>query len=80
MPQIQVSVPLTYLNGNSGTAVATGNNAAWMCLCGVILLGRSGLARGVTDGFRIDCVCGKRYFVLPSGGNQTSVLQVEEVL
>ena len=79
MPQTQSSVPLLLLGGQQLRAVATGNNAAWNCICGELLLGRSGLSRGVTDGFRIDCACGKRYFVVPSAGDQSSVARVEEV-
>ena len=66
-------------DGRQLRAVATGNNAVWHCECDELLLGRTGLARGVTDGFRVDCPCGKSYFVVPAAGDQSSALRVEEV-
>jgi len=82
MPQEQRTVPLTFLDGTTGEAVATGNNAAWNCPCcrALPLLGMSGLASGVTDGFRVDCPdCGRHYYVVPDGGNRKRTLQVDQV-
>ena len=82
MPQKQDVVPLVFLDGAEGSAVATGNNAAWNCRCvrELPLLGRSGLERGITEGFRVDCPdCGRRYFVVPDGGDMKKALRVEEV-
>ena len=82
MPQAQHIVPLYFLGEVQGHAVATGNNAAWICQCdrALPLVGRSGLASGVTDGYRIDCPnCDRRYFVVPDGGDLKRVLRVEEV-
>ena len=79
MPQALSPLSVVLLDGQRFHAVATGNNAAWHCVCDELLLGRTGLARGVTDGFRVDCLCGKSYFVVPAAGDQSSALRVEEV-
>jgi hypothetical protein len=83
MPLEQRVVPLVLQDGSQRKAVATGNNAAWNCPCGrdLPLLGRSGLASGVTNGYRVDCPsCDGRYFVVPDGGDQKRTLRVEQVL
>ncbi|MFC2029839.1 hypothetical protein ACFLWA_03815 [Chloroflexota bacterium] len=82
MPQLQNLVPLLFLDGEDANAVATGNNAAWICQCGstLPLVGRSGMASGVTDGYRVECLeCHRRYFVVPDGGDRKRVLRVEQV-
>ena len=80
MPQqIRSEIPLDILNPRSRIAIATGNNAAWLCECGSLLIGRSGLVAGVTDRWRIDCGCGRSYFVVPNGQNFRAVKRVIEV-
>lgn len=73
MPQRFRQVPLV-----TNTS-ATGNNAAWLCQCGNLLHGRSGLLDGVTDRWRIDCGCGRSYFVEPEGRNFGTVRRVIQV-
>jgi hypothetical protein len=84
MPQDKKVVPIVFLDGTTGEAVAYGNNAAWLCRCGreLPLIGRSGRVHGVTDGRRVDCPapgCGRRYFVVPEDGDFKKVVKVEEV-
>jgi len=79
MPQTLVNVPVVFLDGTTATAIATGNNAAWHCRCEALLIGRSGMLAGVTEGYRVDCACNRSYFVAPQTKNQDSVSQVNEV-
>lgn len=84
MPQAQNIVPLILNGPPNGTAIATGNNASWLCPCGhaAPLIGRSGLAAGVTPALRVDCPgpgCPRQFFVVPDGGDYMRVLHVEEV-
>lgn len=80
MPQTQKTVELQFKNGSKSRAIATGNNAAWICCRADPLLGRSGAIKGVSEAFRIDCpYCGRKYFVEPNGKNQGAVLRVIEV-
>ncbi len=81
MPQKQKIVAVQFKDGKKSKAIATGNNAAWICACGRVdpLLGRSGAIKGVSDGFRIDCPdCARKYFVVPDGKDQGAVLKVIE--
>ena len=82
MPLEQRNIPLHFLDGSTGEASATGNNAAWDCPCGYTpaLIGRSGMVRGVTDGYRVDCPsCPRSYFVVPAQHDQDRALRVDEV-
>jgi hypothetical protein len=82
MPQEQRIVTLQFLNNDKGSAVATGNNAAWLCVCPrtVPLVGRSGKINGPSDGMRIECPdCRRSYFVFPDGRDYNRVLRVEEI-
>lgn len=82
MPQEQRTVRVHFSDGNQQTASATGNNAAWLCPCGreLPLIGRSGLAEGVTDGYRVDCPdCSRCYFVVPENHDLDRAARVEEV-
>jgi hypothetical protein len=70
------------LNAQGREAVATGNNAAWLCICGraLPLLGHSGSIKGVSEGTRIDCPdCHRGYFVVPEGKDLGAVKEVREV-
>jgi hypothetical protein len=85
MPQQQIPVPLhvgvpAVITGLE--AVATGNNAAWLCPCGYPrpLIGRTGLVSGPTPATEVQCdACRRRYYVLPDGYDQARVLRVEQV-
>ncbi|MBY6106823.1 hypothetical protein KUW19_10090 [Ferrimonas balearica] len=82
MTQKQKEVPLEYLNGKIGVAIATGNNAAWLCSCGYSypLVGRSGLFNRITDKSKIQCKgCGKHFYVAPDGGDYKRVRKVVEL-
>ena len=82
-PRKQKPIPLRFLDGGVGEAVATGNNAAWMCRCArsLPLVGPSGDPKGVSKGTRLDCPdCGRKYFVVPEGPlAMTRAVCVEEV-
>jgi hypothetical protein len=81
MPQPQNIVDVELKGGKRSKAIATGNNAAWICPCGrqEPLLGRSGALSGVSGGFRVDCPsCNRKYFVVPNGKDQGAVLKVVE--
>jgi hypothetical protein len=81
MPQKQEIVPLVFLDGPPREAVATGNNAAWLCKCGRTspLLGRSGMFSGPTIGYNVNCPCGRSYYIQPKDKNLGKDLHVIEV-
>jgi hypothetical protein len=82
MPQSQNIVPLLLRQDLQLLAIATGNNAAWLCPCGYQypLIGRSGAVAGPTPATEVHCpICQRRYFVLPDGYDQAAVLRVEEL-
>ncbi len=37
---VQHQIAVTFLSGSSAQAIAEGNNAAWLCHCGHLLIGR----------------------------------------
>ena len=57
MSQKQKEIEVKLKDGSIRKGIATGNNAAWICVCGLPdpLLGRSGFSKGVSEGFRVDC-------------------------
>jgi hypothetical protein len=60
MFQGQRQLDLVFLEGKKGVAVATGNNASWLCPCGyeLPLIGRSGVTR-------VACPdCNRKYLVI----------------
>lgn len=82
MPQAQKVIDIELSTGAKSRGIATGNNAAWLCICGrkEPLVGRSGAMGGVSEAMRVDCPdCSRRYFVVPSGKDQGAVLKVVEV-
>ncbi len=82
MPQKQKIVDVELKSGKVSKAIATGNNAAWMCTCGRQnpLLGRTGLVDRLADGGRVDCPdCSRHYHVIPDGKDLGLVLKVLEV-
>jgi hypothetical protein len=61
MPQEQRKIKLIFIDGNQGIAIATGNNASWICQCGykMPLIGRSGNTK-------VECPeCNRNYKVIP---------------
>ena len=83
MPQKQLSVNLIFRDGRKQPAVATGNNAAWICSCGrnLPLLGRSGSLKGASESTQVQCPdCRRHYFVAPKGKDRGPVLQVVELI
>lgn len=82
MPQMQNKTSVVALDGHQWEGVATGNNAAWHCVCGykTPLLGRTGALSGATEKTRIECpTCRRNYFVMPTGKNRGSVREVREI-
>jgi len=82
MPQQQHLVRLILRDGQQRQAIATGNNAAWVCECGRVLplIGRSGTRAGASEGTRVDCPdCGRHYFVAPADKDRGAVLEVREI-
>ena len=82
MSQKQKIVQVELKNGKKSKAIATGNNAAWICKCkrNVPLLGRTGLVDRLADGFRVSCPdCACNYHVIPDGKDMGPVLKVIEV-
>lgn len=81
MPQQQHIIRLIFIDGTEKQAIATGNNAAWHCLCTrtLPLIGRSGTKIDGSQGFRVDCPeCSRRYFVVPDDKDFGKVLEVRE--
>lgn len=57
-------VPVQFADGNNAQARAEGNNAAWTCECGTLLIGRCYYQ--FDDTCYTECPgCGKRYRVTP---------------
>ena len=82
MPQEQKIIPLVVFRRAPAQAVATGNNAAWICVCrrALPLIGRTGAVKGADAKTRVDCPeCGRRYFVVPDGYDRAAAHEVREV-
>jgi hypothetical protein len=82
MPQAQKIVVVELIDGSTSRAIATGNNAAWICVCGRRdpLIGRTGALKGVSPGTSVDCPkCSRKYFVVPKEKDQGPVSKVVEV-
>jgi hypothetical protein len=82
MPQPQNIVPLVLMRREPGQAVATGNNAAWICVCrrAMPLIGCTGAVKGVSLETVVVCPeCGRRYIVVPDGKDRGAVLEVREI-
>ncbi len=56
------TLPVTYHNGSLSTATSEGNNAAWNCMCGQLLIGRCYYQFGDTC-YTICPSCRKKYRV-----------------
>ncbi|MDB6027888.1 MAG: hypothetical protein JWM68_4111 [Verrucomicrobiales bacterium] len=82
MPQQLREVKLILLSGEEQLAVATGNNAAWLCICEnkPVLIGRSEEPKSMSPGYRVDCpLCRRRYYVFSQAGKLVPVSEVKEV-
>jgi DNA-directed RNA polymerase subunit RPC12/RpoP len=82
MSQKQEIVNLIGRDGSRRQAVATGNNAAWLCPCGRVLplLGRTGSLKGQSASTQVDCPdCHRHFFVRPKTKDQGPVLEVIEL-
>jgi hypothetical protein len=66
-------VEVSWLSGSKTTARAVGNNAAWLCACGEVLLGPT--RYGIDPCPR----CGKRYEVVPVDVPGSHVAAVREI-
>ena len=69
------AVPVTFLDGTDTLAKAEGNNAAWQCACGALLMGRCYYQFGDTCHTR--CDCGRTYRV--EGDDRKRAQAVTEV-
>jgi len=81
MPQKQKIVQVKLKDGSISKGIATGNNAAWLCVCGRMepLLGKSGVLDG-GSGLHVQCPdCKRTYLVMPDGNDLALVLKVVEV-
>lgn len=82
MGQLLIQIPVKLKSGNTGIAVATGNNASWHCHCGrsLPLLGKSGQVKGPSINLKVLCPdCGAEYFVEPDGGDYKKAVRVVEL-
>ena len=82
MPQQQRIIEVKYSDGTKGKAIATGNNAAWVCKCGrkEPLLGKSGHVHGPGKNTKVVCPnCEKEFFVEPDGGDDKKAVSVIEL-
>lgn len=82
MPQEQRHIPCEFVGREPGVAIATGNNAAWLCRCGYAhpLVGRTGHQDRHPDSFSIVCPqCDRAYFVFPEDKDLGRAKQVVEV-
>ena len=68
-------IPVAFADGTDADARAEGNNAAWHCLCGVLLVGRCYFQFG--DTCFTECECGRKYRV--SGDQRKRAQSVAEV-
>ena len=82
MPQEQRQIDLILINGESGQAIATGNNAAWLCVCGreLPLIGRTFRVEDPPENEQVHCPdCSRMYFVVPEGYAQARAIKVREI-
>lgn len=57
MPARRRDVPVEWIDGKRGTGKALGNNAAWVCKCGDLMLGTTAYAGD-------PCQCGRRFVLV----------------
>jgi hypothetical protein len=68
-------IPVSFLDGTDAEARAEGNNAAWSCGCGALLVGRCYFQFG--DTCFTECECGRKYRVV--GDDKKRAQSVSEV-
>lgn len=68
------TIPLEFLDGTFVPAIAEGNNAAWTCACGVLLVGRCYFQFGHTC--HTLCDCGRLFRV--EGDRNKRAIRVRE--
>jgi hypothetical protein len=74
MPQPQDNIAV---EGKIQLAVKSGNNAAWLCECGALLVGHT-CSNEQAENDRVDCRCGKRFFVIGERGRFTKAVKIVE--
>jgi hypothetical protein len=82
MPQQRREVTLLLLSGEKRTGIATGNNAAWHCVCSgkTLLIGRSEESKNMAVSSRVDCPsCQRQYYVISVGPKLGAVREIIEV-
>jgi hypothetical protein len=82
VPQEQRTVPLVFIQDEERKAVATGNNAAWMCVCNrkLPLIGRSDEIKNASLAEQVHCPeCGKHYLVVAKTTRMTQAIKVIEI-
>ena len=83
MPQVQTEISITFLDGHYALAAATGNNAAWLCLCHrpIPLLGYSDSEKPVSAASLVECPkCRRRYRVIAPSLKKvpTTIVEIEK--
>lgn len=81
MPPKQKIVQVKLKDGSISKGIATGTNAAWLCVCGRTepLLGKSGVVDG-GSGLHVECPdCKRKYVVMPDGRDFAPVLKIVEI-
>ena len=81
MPQPRSSFDFVTHNGTRVQVMASGNNAAWHCVCNdKPLLVSHTCSQDRAENDRVDCpVCGRQYFVIGEGARFSKVIKIEEV-
>jgi hypothetical protein len=82
MPQEQRQIALMLTNGEKKTAIATGNNAAWICICGgeLPLIGRTYSVKDPPENEQVHCPsCHQKYYVVPEGSSQKRAIEVRQI-
>jgi len=82
MGQEQRQIPCRFIGEDNGIAIATGNNAAWLCSCGysLPLVGRTGYVEKHAEAFSVICPdCQRKFFVLPEDKDLGRAKVVTEV-
>ncbi len=70
------TIPVKFITGSTSTARAEGNNAAWPCACGTLLVGRCYFQFGDTCYTQCD-TCGRRYRVAGDGSKRAEAVNEE---
>ncbi|SDK41699.1 hypothetical protein SAMN04488540_13310 [Ferrimonas sediminum] len=82
MPKKRKQIDVMYQDGTRGKAIATGNNAAWVCNCGneQLLLGRADPDNATNTPAWVECpACHRRFSVSSGGAGQQDAMEVSEI-